>query len=142
MSAGKNSKHIKNRFSLIADKVAQWELEIRHLGTKRMRADVNTKPLQGEQFRIFRADMMGVPVDYDDDEERKRTHPKLLPKTPEPGTLSDSDAKVLEDAGVVKGVLRGCKAESAREQATGPETSGRSVLSDTKHGPGNRPWWK
>ena len=34
MSAGKNSRHIKNRFFLITDKVAQGDLEIRHMGNK------------------------------------------------------------------------------------------------------------
>ena len=34
MSSGKNSKHIKHRFFLVTDKVAQRELEIRHKGTK------------------------------------------------------------------------------------------------------------
>ena len=53
MSAGKNSKHIKNRFFLITDKVAQRELEIRHMGTKSMWADVNTKQVKGALFRIF-----------------------------------------------------------------------------------------
>ena len=53
ISAGKNSKHIKNRFFLITDKVAQRELEIRHMGTKSMWADVNTKQVKGALFRIF-----------------------------------------------------------------------------------------
>ena len=39
MSAGKNIKHIKNRFFLITDKVAQMELDIRHMGNKSMWAD-------------------------------------------------------------------------------------------------------
>ena len=34
MSAGNNSKHIKNRFFLITDKVSQRELEIRHMYNK------------------------------------------------------------------------------------------------------------
>ena len=50
MSAGKNSRHIKNRFFLITNKVAQGDLEIRHMGTKSMWADVNTKPVQGELY--------------------------------------------------------------------------------------------
>ena len=80
MSAGKNSKHIKNRFFLIADKVAKDDVKIRHMRTKSMWAEVNTKPVQGQLFRTFRHHMMGVPVDYNDDVERKRTHPVLLPK--------------------------------------------------------------
>ena len=46
MSAGKNSKHIKNRFFLITDKIAQGDLEVRWCSTKEMRADINTKPLK------------------------------------------------------------------------------------------------
>ena len=44
MSAGKNSKHIKNTFFLITGKVAQGDLEIQHKGTDDMWADMNTKP--------------------------------------------------------------------------------------------------
>ena len=50
MLAGKNSKHIKNRFFLITDKVAQGDLLIQCMGTKNMLADVNTKPVQGLLF--------------------------------------------------------------------------------------------
>ena len=77
MSAGKNSRHIKNRFFLITDKVAQVDLDIRHMGNKSMWADVNTKPVQGELYQIFRHHRMGVPIEYDDDVERRRTHPPL-----------------------------------------------------------------
>ena len=67
MSAGKNSKHIKNRFLLITHKVSQKELGIRHMGNKYMWEDLNTKQVQGALFRIFQSEMMGVPVEYDDD---------------------------------------------------------------------------
>ena len=53
MSEGKNIKHIKNMFFFVTDKVAQREIEIRHIGTKSMWEDVNTKPLQGALFIIF-----------------------------------------------------------------------------------------
>ena len=36
ISAGKNRKHIKNRFFLITDKVAQGDLKIEHMGTDSM----------------------------------------------------------------------------------------------------------
>ena len=75
MSAGKNTRHIKNRFFLITDKLAQGNLEIRHMGTKSMWADVNSKPVQGELYRIFRHQMMSIPIEYDDDVERRRTIP-------------------------------------------------------------------
>ena len=50
MSDGKNSRHIKNWFFLINDKVAQCDLDIRHVGTKSMWDDVNTKPVQEELY--------------------------------------------------------------------------------------------
>ena len=53
ISAGKNSKHIKNRFFLITHKVAKDDVKIRHMGTNSIWADVNTKPLQGQLFRTF-----------------------------------------------------------------------------------------
>ena len=95
MSAGKNSKHIKNRLFLIADKVSKYDVEIRHLETKSMWADVNTKPVQGQLFSTFRHHMTGVSVDYDDDVERKRTHAMLLPKI-EPERMTVSDEEMLK----------------------------------------------
>ncbi len=43
-----------------------------------MWSDVLNKPKQGQAFRKDRAMLMNVSVDYSDDEERRRTHPKLL----------------------------------------------------------------
>ena len=58
MSAGKNSKHIKNRFFLITDKVAQGDIENQHKGTYDMWEDVNTKPEQGKRFQVMRGEVM------------------------------------------------------------------------------------
>jgi hypothetical protein len=69
MSAGKNSKHIKNRFLLITDEVTQEDLEIQHMGTEEMWAGVNTKPLQGKKFNVMRVQVMEIPVEYDDNVE-------------------------------------------------------------------------
>ena len=80
MIAGKNSKHIKNRFFLITDKVAQGNLEIQHKGTHKMWADVNTKTTQGKIFRVMHGEVMGVAAEYNDDVECRRTHPLLMPK--------------------------------------------------------------
>ena len=60
--------------------MAQGDLKIHHKGTDKMWADVNTKPMQGKRFRIMRAKMMGVPAEYGDDVERRRTHQLLMPK--------------------------------------------------------------
>ena len=52
MLAGKKSNHIKNRFFLVTDKIAQGDLGICHKGTDEMWIDVNTKPLQGAGYKI------------------------------------------------------------------------------------------
>jgi hypothetical protein len=43
-----------------------------------MWSDVLTKPKQGKGFRMDRSMLMNVPEVYNDEEERKKTHPKLL----------------------------------------------------------------
>ena len=96
MSAGKASKHIKNRFFLITDKIAQEELTVQHHGTELMWADGNTKPLQGNGFRKFRSVLMGMSPDYDDDVEHRNTHPVLLPKAEAEGVISKQDMDVLK----------------------------------------------
>ena len=76
-----------------------------------MWADVNTKPVQGMLFRIFRSDMMGVPVEYDDDVDRRRTHPLLLPLI-ETERVSLSDGDILEKIAVVVPVNKLAKPRS------------------------------
>ena len=58
----------------------------------------NTKPLQGADFRLFRSKAMGIPENYDDEAERVRTHPQLLPKPKEAGVVSSADLQVLSKA--------------------------------------------
>jgi hypothetical protein len=43
-----------------------------------MWSDVLTKPKQGKGFRLDRAMLMNVPEVYNDEEERKKTHPQLV----------------------------------------------------------------
>ena len=138
MSAGKNSKHIKNRFFLVTDKIAQGDLEVQYAPTKEMWADVNTKPLQGQLFREMRARLMGVPVDYDDDKERRCTHPKLLPPAELEGVISRADVEVLREA---HGIPRGPAPKKSIEPASKTAAQRRSVLDEVKYGPGSRPLW-
>ena len=77
-SSSKRTKHIKSRYFYIKDKVDQGEVSIQHQPTDKMWSDVLTKPKQGKGFRLDRAMLMNVPEVYDDEEERKKTHPKLL----------------------------------------------------------------
>ena len=62
---------------------------------------------------------MGVSLDYDDDDERRRTHPLLMPKV-ESKRISVTDGEVLKKAAIVaptwalaknpkKGRLKGAK---------------------------------
>ena len=100
MSAGKNSKHINNRFFLITNKVAQGDLKIDHKDIYKMWGDVNTNPTQGKRFRVMQAEVMGVSIYYDDDDERRRTHLLLMPKV-ESERISVADGEVLKKAAIV-----------------------------------------
>ena len=80
MSAGKNSNHIKNQVFLVTDKAAQGDVEIKHMGTNTTWGDINTNLVHGQLFRISHHVMMGVTVEYDEDAERRNTHPLLLPQ--------------------------------------------------------------
>ena len=67
MSAKKASKHINNWCFLITDKIAQDKLTIHHRGTELMWANGNTKPLQGNGFRLSRSVLMGNQPDSRDE---------------------------------------------------------------------------
>jgi hypothetical protein len=47
----------------------------------------NTEPLHGNLFWLFRYVLIGIPPDYDDDVERRDTHPLFLPKTEAGGVI-------------------------------------------------------
>ena len=98
MLARKASKHIKNRFFLITDTITQDKLTVQHSGTKLMWANGNMKPLQSNGFRLFRSELMGNLPDYNDNTERRNTHPLLLPKAEADGIISKQDIDVLKHA--------------------------------------------
>ena len=160
LSAGKNSKHIKNRFFLVCDKIAQGDLQIMHRGAPVMWADINTKPLQGQMFRLFRSKVMGICVDYDDNIEQKRTHHLLLPKKSPEGLVDDKDIEILKQAiglkvdtkkrKVSKKPVKVPKKPTKRlNKGSIPQqpvhrkvlVKRRSVLSEAKFGPGDGPNW-
>ena len=142
MSAGKASRHIKNRFFLITDKIAQDELTVQHRGTELMWADGNTKPLQGNGFRLFRSVLMGIQPDYDDDDERRNTHPLLLPKAETEGIISKQDIDVLRRAiGPAEEQEHKTDVNSKSISPVNTVAKRRSVLDDNRYGPGNRPHW-
>ena len=131
MSAGKASRHIHHRFFLITDKIKKRDVSVEHRGTKEMWADCNTKPLQGAGLKLFRSKVMGIPENYDDEAERVRTHPQVLPKPKEAGVVSSADLQVLSKALGVKG-----QDHDRQKRSTPPVTPAspgrRSVLDNKK----------
>ena len=116
-----------------------------------MWADVNTKPTQGKRFRVMRGEVMGIPEDYDDDVERRRTHPLLMPKV-ESERIPAADGEVLEKVAIVapvksparkskKGILRGVGVKLI-SPGVKPRAKRRSVLSEDKFAPGDTSRWK
>ena len=126
-------------FFLITDKIEKGDVAVEHRGTKEMWADGNTKPLQGAGFRLFRSKVMGIPESYDDEAERVRTHPQLLPKPKRAGVVSSADLQVLSKTLGVE-----CQDHDRRKGSNPSVTPAppgrRSVLGDDKFGPGNMPY--
>ena len=58
-SAGKRSRALNIRYYFVTDQVEKKNLVIEHCPTEAMIADYFTKPLQGEKFREFRAEILG-----------------------------------------------------------------------------------
>ena len=67
-SSTKRTKHIKVKYFFIKDKIDQGEITVEHCPTDQMWTDINTKPKQGLHFHTFRSHMMGIPVDYKDED--------------------------------------------------------------------------
>ena len=142
MLARKASRHIKNQFFLITNKIAQDELTVQHRGTELMWADGNTKPLQGNGFRLFRSVLMGIQPDYDNDDERRNTHPLLLPKAEAEGMISKQNIDVLQRAvGPAKDQEHKTNVNSKLILPVNTVAKQRSVWDDNRYSPGNRPHW-
>ena len=59
-SAGKRSRALNVRYFFLTDQVKKGNLTIEYCPTDVMWADFMTKPLQGEKFRKFRDDILGI----------------------------------------------------------------------------------
>jgi hypothetical protein len=53
-SNSSRTRHVGIRFFFIKDRIDSGEIEVEHLGSESMVADILTKPLQGELFRKLR----------------------------------------------------------------------------------------
>eukprot|EP00957_Ditylum_brightwellii_P026115 1974560-Ditylum_brightwellii.AAC.1 len=96
-SCTKHTKHIKNRYFMIKDKIGQGEVIIQYCPTDDMWTDINTKALQGTD------------EDYHDDLERENTHSTLLPQEAQECGISDETREVLRKAGVIRTLLAATK---------------------------------
>jgi hypothetical protein len=59
-STSARTRHISIRYFFVKDRVDAGEVEIEYLPTGEMRADIMTKPLQGDLFKRMREALMGV----------------------------------------------------------------------------------
>ena len=57
-STSERTRHISIRYFFIKDRISAGEIQIEHLSTKDMIADMLTKPLQGELFRAMRKQLL------------------------------------------------------------------------------------
>jgi hypothetical protein len=76
-SSGKNTKHIKDKFFFIKDRVNSGEIRVIDCPAEEMWANVLTKPLQGMAFRTMRVQLMSCAIIHKDEEEKTQT--KLMP---------------------------------------------------------------
>ena len=81
MSSGKKTKHVKAKFFFIKDRVDEGEIKVMDCPTEEMWADMMTKPLQGNAFRVMRAELMNCLVHYEDPVQGTDTSPIRGPKT-------------------------------------------------------------
>ena len=78
-SSTPRTRHIKAKYFLAKDKFDQGDIDFKKCHTSKMWVDMNTKPKQGTPFKRDRSQLMNVPIDYDDEAERAKTDPMLLP---------------------------------------------------------------
>jgi hypothetical protein len=86
-SSSKRTKHMNVRYFFAKDRVQRGEMTIKHCPTKEMLADPFTKPLQGADFRSFRAVIMNCDPSIPDHEmswERGETFASAYAKSTVP----------------------------------------------------------
>ena len=78
LSSSRKTKHIKEKFFFIKDKVDSEEVKIVDCPAGVMWADVLIKPLQGSEFRKMRDQLMNCAMEYKDEEEYTTKKRKTL----------------------------------------------------------------
>ena len=60
------------------DDITHMAVKVVYCPAETMWADVLNKPKQGASIRLDRSHLVNVPIDYDNNIDRTKTHPKLL----------------------------------------------------------------
>ncbi len=97
MSSGKKIKHIKAEFIFIKDRVDDGEIRVIDCPSKKMWADIMTKPLQGTAFRVMRAELMNCDVNYEDPPDDKIAQPIHSPRTVSWKSVVATSFKTLQE---------------------------------------------
>ena len=74
------TKRIKAKFLFIKVKAEDGDIEVQYWTTNKMWSDVLNNTKQGTSFQLDRRHLQNVPVEYNNEVERKRTYPLLLLK--------------------------------------------------------------
>ncbi len=102
------------------DKVNSGEVDVRYCPKDKMWADVLTKPLQGTEYKVFRARLMNIPEEYDDSKPFQTNTEALGRKVSfaartKPGATTSGSRPIY-----AKGRLQGCVGggRTTRQQET------------------------
>jgi hypothetical protein len=151
-SSSKWKKHIRVRYFFIKDRIRNGDLSVKHCPTVDMVGDHFTKPLQGAQFRKFRADIQGVPNDTSDldmglgQDEITKAGPSPQECVEEPGkdprangSGSKRYGKLAQGAGV-RGArhIHPIPSEQSKDTAPSDKPRGESTGADGSLGHANR----
>jgi hypothetical protein len=72
-SSSEKSRHIAIKFFFVKDCIERGDAVVTYVSTENMIADVLTKPLQGQLFRLQRARLLGHSINDNFDKEETRT---------------------------------------------------------------------
>ena len=108
LSSSGRTKHIKAIYCYITDKVEDGDIEVKYFPTDEIWVDMLTKIKQGTPFKKYRALLQNVPIDYNDEVERKRTYPALPPRhdTHKKENLANQKSKPVVHHRSVLGIIQ------------------------------------
>jgi hypothetical protein len=89
------TKHIHAKFFLVKDYYLQRLIDLRYKPTEEMWADILTKPLQGQAFRLMRSHLMNCPIDYDDPDDPATVSPSFSLPTKTQSTATSSPRECI-----------------------------------------------